>query len=242
MIAKGAAPGSDHYHGMFACSPTEFNSADTIKESLTRPSAYNSAIAITDKGFKISSPLWKGNSHGLFEIPLSYFQSPISDSKGNESLSIVVKWAGGDIYARTNITKLSSVKFNFNTLPSQDKFYFARSVSRLNHLASSISSLNILGHCSIRLLMRNGITPAPEVDNPFSLDHMWKNRLGVRRFMTYGHESPVGLAFFKVPGHSSLFMIILGLDRFAKPWRCLAGPGSPLMPSQYSKRREFLDR
>ncbi|KAI1643171.1 heterokaryon incompatibility protein-domain-containing protein [Daldinia loculata] len=103
-------------HGIFACHPREFSSANNVKP--IQHVMYNDEITVTSKGLKFTTALWGTGPDSLFAMPFyCYDQTPSCP------LGIHMRWVGGDIYARTNVTNTIYLPTEQAPPPSQDDIF-----------------------------------------------------------------------------------------------------------------------
>lgn len=236
----------EYYHGVFACSPRDFKQSGLIRSCFPHPSIFNSEYSITNKGLKMVSTLRKGNTYGSYMMPLlcCELQTTRVCSKRptvkRRPLGIFLKWVGGTTYVRANCTELKSMQpGDLEQGPGQDEFFLALSMEQLPN------SVNDLQRGSIRLQQRIDLSiPGTDLSiriTKVSPGFMWDNKQGI--FYTYGHQSPVGCASYQLPGrHGILFIALFGLHYNGAAWLCLAGPDSPLFPSDIERRPDLLKR
>lgn len=245
----GSSPDSGRcecYHGIFACSPLEFEDSGSISSCFHRPSIFNHEFSITNKGLKMQSILCKSGSYGCYTMALMCCTTNNStnnleepESVG-EPLGILLKWVGGNTYVRANCIELTTLTSDhMEQSPGQDEFYLAPSVEQLYH------SVEDLQRGSIRLPHPNDLfVPALNtsiVNLKVSPGCLWDAE--ERLFLTYGHQNPVGCATYGFAGYNNpLFMSFFGLHHNGKPWLCLVDPLSELFPCHVERRREYLRR
>lgn len=238
----GPMPGfghSDCYHGILACDPREFEHAGSISSCFPKGQShiYNPEFSNTNKGVKITTFLRKGWPFGSYIMPLMCRSDKHSN---NQSLGIFLKWVGGATYVRANCTELKTLRSkDLQQTPGQDEFYLAPSVEQLHHSTNDLDKRSI--HVPLNPYELLGKKTLDIRNTKVSPGYMWDGER--RMFLGYGHQNPVGCAWYSVSGlNDTLFVAFFGLDLYGSPWLCLAGRGSDLLPSHIERRREFLTR
>ncbi|OTB13628.1 hypothetical protein K445DRAFT_161904 [Daldinia sp. EC12] len=220
-------------HGIFACHPREFTSANNIKPM--QHIMYNDEITITSKGVKFTTALWGTGPDSLFAMPLyCYDQTP------SQPLAIHMRWVGGESYARTNVTKTIYLPTKQAPLPSQDDIFVTHKIYYLHDCLHTLhrNSIHIpkiiystIGSETVKQLERTKVSPG----------FLWCEERNL--LMTYGSRYPLACATYQVTqNHSKEVFIVFGLDHMEEPWLCLVEPGSQLAPSRLETRRAYLGR
>lgn len=247
LVGSMKKPGSrECYHGIFACSPREFEHSGSIASCFDHAPVFNSEYSIMHKGFRMFGILRKGYPYGSYMMPLMCSASTTTRGRRGrpgvtgESLGIFLKWVGGATYVRASCTEFKSMDpKDLEQTPGQDPFYLAPSVEQLHH------SVNSFRRGSISLPQSSEVSiSGTEIgiwNTKVSPGSMWDDK--ERIFYTYGHQSPVGCASYELSGRSgTLFIALFGLHYNGVPWLCLAGPDSSLWPSHVELRRTHLER
>ncbi|KAI1661255.1 HET-domain-containing protein [Daldinia decipiens] len=219
-------------HGVFACHPREFDSANKVKP--TQHAMYNDEITITSKGVKFIAALWGKGLDSPFTMPLYCY-----DEKPSSPLGIHMRWVGGSVYARTNITSVTYVSDEPVSIPSQDDIFVTH---KIYHLQDCLSNLH---QNSIRLpktiythgLPNFGLLERIKVSPGF----LWCEEHNL--LMTYGTKFPLAFATYQMTQpYNGKVILIFGLDHAKKLWFSLVEPGSQLAPLRLETRRTYLDR
>lgn len=220
-------------HGIFACHPREFSSANNVKP--IQHVMYNDEITVTSKGLKFTTALWGTGPDSLFAMPLyCYDQTPSCP------LGIHMRWVGGDIYARTNVTNTIYLPTEQAPPPSQDDIFATHKIYYLQ------DCLRVLHRNSIRIpefiYSENGTMKARQLERTkVSPGFLWCEERDL--LMTHGARFPLACATYQIIQQQSKAVgLVLGLDHMEKPWLCLVEPGSQLAPSHIETRRGYLDR